>query len=149
MKRSCSTVVAGALAFVLACGGALAQSSGGNGGTAGGSQAGGSGTNAGTAGHRGMNGANASGNMGTMGNGAGGTGPGGGNGANDCANQAGVATANRVNPENAPPGTPVRGAANHGSTDWSSTNCVRPPKGNGQQPMAPNPDRNGGGLIPR
>lgn len=129
------TLLAGAIAMAMACGGAYAQST--SGGTAGDT-----GSAQGQAGQR-------QGNAQGM---TGGT-QGGTNGANDmrgttegCAKRATTASRN-VAEANRPPGSPVQGGASKGSTDWSDqANCAnRMGHSNGGQSGAAQNPRNGGG----
>lgn len=130
------TLVAGAVALAMACGGAYAQS------TSGGS-AGSSGSAQGQAGQR------QGGAQGAMG---GANGMNGANGANGmkgstegCANRASTAAGN-VAEANRPPGSPVQGAASKGSTDWSDqANCANQQGGYGKHSGAAQNPRNGGG----
>jgi hypothetical protein len=133
------TLVAGAIALAMACGGAYAQS------TSGGGNAGNSGSTQGQAAQR------QSGAQGTMGGANGGMN--GANGANGmkgttegCANRATTASAN-VPEANRPPGTPVQGGASKGSTDWSDqANCANPQgRGHGGYPDAAQQPKDGGG----
>lgn len=129
------TLVAGAVALAMACGGAYAQS------TSGGSA--GSGSAQGQAGQR------QGGAQGAMG---GANGMNGANGANGmkgstegCANRASTAAGN-VAEANRPPGSPVQGAASKGSTDWSDqANCANQQGGYGKHSGAGQNPRNGGG----
>ena len=138
MNVSRNILTAGALALALACGGALAQSSGGNAGgnsgaaqgQAGQRQAGANGTMGGA--NAGMNGANgANGMRGTT---------------EGCANQATTAS-QRVAEANRPPGSAVQGGASKGSTDWSDqANCGNGQRrGNGAQSGGAQNPRDGGG----
>lgn len=128
-----NSLMASAIALALACGGAYAQSSGGN---AGGSN----GAAQGQAGQR-QNGGNAGMNGGNGGMNGGANGANGMRGTTEgCANQATTAS-QRVAEANRPPGSPVQGAASKGSTDWSDqANCANR---QGRQGMHNPP--NGGG----
>lgn len=124
------TLVAGAIALALACGGAYAQStsggSAGNSGAAQGQSGRGQNDAQGATGANGMNGAQgANGMRGTT---------------QGCSNQATTASRN-VSEPNRSAGSPVQGAASKGSTDWSDqANCGS----QGGRSAAPRP-RNGGG----
>lgn len=130
------TLVAGAVALAMACGGAYAQS------TSGGSA--GSGSAQGQAGQRqggaqgAMGGANAGMNGASGANGMKGS-------TEGCANRASTAAGN-VAEANRPPGSPVQGAASKGSTDWSDqANCANQQGGYGKHSGAGQNPRNGGG----
>ncbi|SEI43573.1 hypothetical protein [Frateuria terrea] len=131
------TLVAGAIAITMACGGTYAQSTGGG-------NAGNSGSAPGQAGQR-QNGA-----QGTMGGAtAGMNGANGANGMNGttegCANRVSTAAGN-VAEANRPPGSPVQGAASRGSTDWGDqANCANRQGGYGKHSGAGQNPRNGGG----